>query len=307
MNDPARIEGAATAMCQWLGRHFDHFLALAQEADGEPRPGKFGPLTELSLVLLALTAPKYAVSVPKVHGWATDLARTLGREATRIGVDLRWDCYEAKLARDREAGLAWMFIPATEIAAGISTGFGSRLAEGLSDRLSIDRDPIVTATQDFLLFLELLGVRDCTDELDDHLRFIVERTLRQANLSCPDLYDATHGIFYLTRFGRLPGRCERPVVAFHDRLCAAALWQADEGDIDLAAEIVACLLFAGSPLDRRVGEITRRIAASPQSDGGIVNTRGQSPAVCKSFRCRYHPTLVALMALAEAQHAATAT
>ena len=102
-----------------------------------------------------------------------------------------------------------MFIPATEIAAGISTGFGSRLAEGLSDRLSIDRDPIVTANQDFLLFLELLGVRDCTDELDGHLRFIVERTLRQADLSCPDLYDATHGIFYLTRFGRLPGRCER--------------------------------------------------------------------------------------------------
>jgi len=301
VNDLARMEDAAAAMCHWLGRHFDHFLALAQEADGEPRPGKFGPLTELSLVLLALTAPKYAVSVPGVHGWATDLAQTLGREAARIGAGLRWDLYEAELARDREAGLAWMFIPATEIAAGVSTGFGSRLAEGLADRLSVE-----TATQDFLLFLELLGVRDCTVELDGHLRFIVERILRQADLRCPDLYDATHGIFYLTRFGRLPGRCERPSAALHDRLCAAAIRQADEGDIDLAAEIVACLLHAGSPLDRQVGEIARRIAASPQSDGGIVNTRGLHPAACESFRSRYHPTLVAVMALAEAQHALAA-
>ena len=269
-------------------------------------PGKFGPLTELSLVLLALTAPKYAVSVPKVHGWATDLAHALGRETTRIGASLRWDRYEAKLACDREAGLAWMFIPATEIAAGVSTGFGRRLAAGLADRLSVDRDPIATATQDYLLFLELLGVRDCTKELDDHLRFIVERILRQATLGCPDLYDATHAIFYVTRFGRLPDRCKRPSAALHNRLCAAAIRQADEGDIDLAAEIVACLLYAGSPLDRQVGEITRRIAAGPQADGGIVNTRGLHPAVSESFRSRYHPTLVAVMALAEVQHAATA-
>lgn len=293
-------------MCQWLGRHVDHFLALAREADGEPSPGKFGPLTELSLALLALTARKYAVSVPRIHGWATDLAQALGHEAARLGADFRWDRHDADLDRDREAGLAWMFIPAMEIAAGASTGFGGRLAAGLYDRLSTHQGPIVTANQDFLLFLELLGVRDCTAELDSHMRFIVEHTLGQADLPrCPDLYDATHGIFYLTRFGRLPSRCERPATRFHDRLCAAAIRQADEGDMDLAAEIVACLLYAGSPWDRRLGEITRRLAASPQSDGGVVSTRGQFSAVCESFRSRYHPTLVALMALAEAQHAMT--
>ena len=298
MNDPARVEGAALAMCQWLGRHFGDFLAMARDADGEPSHGKFGPLGELALALLALTAPRYAVSVPKVHGWAMDQAQALRLETVRLAAGLRWDSYEAALDRNPEAGVAWMFIPATEVAAGAPTGFRDRLADGLRDRCA------VAATPDVLLLLELLGVRDCTAELDRLLRDIVERTLGQAGLPrCPDLYDATHAIFYLGRFGRLPGRYGRLPIEFRDRLCAAALRQADEGDIDLAAEIVASLLYAGFPIDCRIGEICRRIVAGTRSDGGVVTTRGQSAAVSESFRGRYHPTLVALMALAEAQHA----
>lgn len=297
MNDPER-ERAATAMCEWLSRHFDCFLALARDADGEPSHGAFGPLAELSLALMALTAPRYAVSIPTVHAWATDLARELGCEATRIGAGLRWDRYDAALERNREAGLAWLFIPATEMAAGAATGFGRRLAADLGG-------PIVATNPDFLLFLELLGVRDCTIELERYMRLIVDRTLCQPDVPrCPDLYDATHGLFYLTRFGRLPRRCGRLPDAFQDRLRAAAVWQAGEGDSDLAAEIVASLLYAGSPMDGRLGEVVERIIACTRSDGGVVTRRGPSDTAVESFRGLYHPTLVSLMALSEAQHAA---
>jgi hypothetical protein len=317
-NDPARatgvavlakqeLEGAATALCQWLGDRVGHFLALGREADGELSHGKFGPLGEFALALVALTNPKYASSVPQVHAWATGQAQALCGEAGRLGAGLRWDSYEAALDRDREAGVAWMFIPATEMAAGTPTGLRDRLAEGLRDRLPMRQDLIVSASPDFLLFLELLGVRDCTAELSRPFRRIVDQTLRQAGLPrCPDLYDATHAIFYLTRFGRLPDRRVGLPAQFRDRLCLAARRQADEGDIDLAAEIVASLLYAGFPVDGAVREMTTRIAAGIEPDGGVVSTRGQFAAVSRSFRDCYHPTLVSLMALAEASHAMAA-
>ena len=239
------LHEAAMATCQWLDRHVDHFLALAHEADGELSWGKFGPLGEFSLALLALTAPKYAVSVPTVHGWAKGQAQALRQEAVRLGAGLRWDSYAAALDGNREAGGAWLFIPAAEAAAGAPTGLRNRLTDALRDRVPIRQDLTVTAGPDFLLFLELLGVRDCTAEFAHLLRRIVERTLRQAVLPrCPDLYDATHAIFYLTRFGRLPRRRVGLPAVFRDRICAAAIRQADEGDIDLAAEIVASLLYA---------------------------------------------------------------
>jgi hypothetical protein len=288
------------AMCRWLDHHVGNFLAMAHDADGALSYGKFGPLGELSLALVGLTAPRYALSVPKVHDWAATLAQALQLETVRLAASLRWDSYEAALDRNLEAGVAWMFIPATELAAGAPTGFRNRLTDPLGDRSAI------IATPDALLFLELLGVRDCTTELDRLLRDVVDRTLAQVGLPCcPDLYDATHAIFYLTRFGRLPGRCRRLSIEFRDRLCAAAVRQADEGDIDLAAEIVASLLYAGFPMDRRIRQICRSIVGGIGPDGGVVTTRGQASAVSKDFRCRYHPTLVALMALVEAQHAVT--
>lgn len=317
MNGPARMAGLATlaedelhdvalAMCQWLSHHFDRFLAMAREAAGELSWGKFGPLGELSLALVALTDPKYGLSVPKVHDWATTLARALHLEVSRLAAGLRWDSYRVALDRHREAGVAWMFIPAAEAAAGLPTGFRNRLTDGLCDRFSIRQEQIVTATPDFLLLLELLDVRDCTAELGRLLCRLVERTLRQGSLPrCPDLYDATHAIFYLTRFGRLPRRHRALPAVFCDRLCAAAIRQADEGDIDLAAEIAASLLYAGVPLDCRTREITWRIVAGTRSDGGVVSTRGQNAAVSESFRDRYHPTLVSLMALTEARHVMT--
>jgi hypothetical protein len=182
---------------------------------------------------------------------------------------LCWDSYPAALERNREAGVAWMFIPAAEAAAEMPTGYRNRLTDGLCDRFAIRQDQIVTATPDYLLFLELLDVLDCTAELGRLLRRRVDRTLRQGSLPrCPDLYDATHAIFYLTRFGRLPRRHRALPVAFCDKFCAAAIRQADE---------VTSIWRPRSPPDCSMRE-SRSIAERARSPGGSLPAPGPMAA-----------------------------
>jgi hypothetical protein len=288
------------SMCRWLTAHLCRFLEQAQEANGGLKSGKFGPLNELSMAVFALAATDRWDSCPELAGWVEKTAARLTSEAEGMGPRLHWDRYAEAVRTDPLQCLAWLFIPAAEIATGRLTQLHAGLVQDFEEPLSNEQADAMVADPCFCFFLELLGVRDCSAELRAHLSRTVEQTAgRATTLSGPEIYDITHALFFLTQFGRLPHRRVELPESLLNALPEAALSRLVEGDFDLAAEIVVSLLYAGCSLCHGSIQVANIIASRLPADGGVISTRGINRETRQDFLSIYHSTLVCLMALAE--------
>jgi hypothetical protein len=291
-------------MCRWITRQVRRFVDPVAEARGHPYHGRLKPLTELSLALFALTAPGSAPSNPRLSAWAHALAARLEGETTRLAACFAWSRCRDLAESDPSTGLAWLFLPVLAKSTGRPSPFRAALASALPPGGSALQNSADAPA--YCFFLEMLELEDCSTALRREFDTVVAGLdPARAEPRCSVLYDVTHAIFFLTRFGRAPDR--QPVLpgGLRDDLVRWAACRIEDGDLDLAAEILASLLYAGAALDGAMLGIARSIATALPQGGGMPTTRGRHGALGSDFLDLYHSTLVSLMALAAMQRAAT--
>jgi hypothetical protein len=282
-------------LCSWIDDNVDRLRMQLRS----PRPPVRDTLrigVEFAMIIAQLAMSP--VTPPKLRDWAISTAVALQAlfDDERVFRHFRGAPELAPLLR------AYLLLPPV---SGKNSLFTDEVRELIAEphAIAIERPPMERL--EYLTLCELAGI-EFTQESESG---ILGRTLlfnaRGAPLlfSRNDLYDITHAVFYVTRFG---ARTKGPVGEWPPWLAnylpSTALSSLREKDYDLGAELLLAELYMGID-DPWVSWSAGLLAGAVRKDGTLPLPpwveAAEDPA--GRFRHDYHTVLVALLCLAELQ------
>ncbi|MGW2741218.1 DUF6895 family protein [Streptomyces sp. NPDC001450] len=278
---------AARRLCQWLDQHVPDFCADTHKLDGLIR------VAEFAVVLLGLTRPLSSGSSGDAYTrWARGVADVLWTDLHRKEKRIL-----RSLAATRSAHARALLLPFPALETITRRRFDNHaLVKAL---LSEKAGRMGRVEVDLAFTCDVAGMRDCREATRTRLAELAGAAA-PAGESVQDMYDLTHLAFYATMLGRRAARWTPGTAgwarAFLEEGGAVFLRR---HDLDLVAECVLSLLITGSPISRYVHDSADALAAVGEHGSGMPPHPRHADDASSAFANRYHPTLVALAALAE--------
>jgi len=222
------------------------------------------PLGELALLTLALTHRRVERDVAD---WAEGIAQRL------------WSVISA-----RHAAIPWtahtlLLFPVLELTTGKRFVFRDRVAARL------DALPVTLESQ---FAADLMGRGDCRALAQQVIRDELDR-----GPTLGPLYGITHAVFFATHFGRRAFHAERQL---QEALGSAIVARLATRELDIVAELVAALVWAGGGALPARRDGARALVWAAEADGSILGDPS-APAPRDDFRHRYHATIAGLAAI----------
>ncbi|MFI8239449.1 DUF6895 family protein [Streptomyces sp. NPDC085866] len=278
---------AARRLCQWLEEHAPDFCADTHRLDGLIR------VAEFAIVLLGLTRPLSSGASGDAYArWARGVADVLWTDLHRKEKHIL-----RSLAATRSTHARALLLPFPALETITGRRFDNHalvralLCEkaGRTGRVEVD----------LAFTCDVAGMQDCREATRTRLAELAGAA-GPAGESVQDMYDLTHLAFYATMLGRRAARWSPGTTgwsrAFLEEGGAVFLRR---HDFDLVAECVMSLLITGAPMSRYVHDAAEALAAVAERGSGMPPHPRHADDVSGAFANRYHPTLVALAALAE--------
>jgi hypothetical protein len=287
-----RHSAALETLRRWLNQHLEQFV---------PDQGGLGapavkPAADLLLILRGLRG---AGADPVVAHWVDGVVSRL------------WDPIELWLRRLEWGGLVELARARSRLVANLLV---VPLLEDLAGRRSIAHEQVrhvfaeirwrEPGDHDFDLAFacDLTDVRPSRSLAELQLRRLLEN--RAALETQPSAYyDLTHAVFLRTSMGRRPASCPPQLRPRFDRcLTAGLVSRLGAADFDLACELaIAAQWFLHNPsasLQACIDATQRTVADVIDAHGFVPCFQNRAEGFPRAFERRYHPVLVALLALA---------
>jgi hypothetical protein len=293
-SDQGVRERAAFAMCAWVESGLGRFRLgpprCASPAFEEVKPG-----TELLAVLYALAGPAHLAARSPLAAWAARVGWVITCDAEGRGAHLDGEALRAGVRGGPSVAAALLAHLLRGEVTGRPCAYRDRVVGLLAPLAGGGRDAQGPPDLDLAFTLDLAGLADCRPAA---LRALPDLHGDPSTLSSSALYDATHAVFYATRFGRRPtGWPAHAGLWLRAHLGPLSLARTLAGDRDLGAELLLAWLYSGASPTREALAVARHLAEA-SLPGGRVAARCPAPGA-DEFEVCYHATLVCLAAVAE--------
>lgn len=282
----------------WIDSRLGDFLAMPDPFDNTTLVSRLTPITELALVLHALAAPRHRRAGSSLVDWSRQTAGRLAKHAERVGRSLDWDRLADNCRSAPSVFRALLMFPLLASVTGHQWSFAARLNAVGQEAASPRYSQCLEQHLDYHLLLEWLDVVSCVSPCVAHLERVI-RCLEQGKASTSKLYDLTHAVFYATSFGHRQLRLPDPADSWlRQRLPGLIQERCDQGDLDLAAELLVTQSYLGAFLGASTARTTDQLTEAVLSSDELPTAdylRG-----LPTFHRLYHVTLTCLLATAEA-------
>jgi hypothetical protein len=294
-----RHQLAAIELCRWVQSHLDRFEP--KRCTHLPVLEDVKPLGELLLILLALQGPPHLVAQTMFLDWARHASAQLWDFVESYAGSIPWKIMTTVISDHPQAAIPLTIVPLIETLTGKESSFHHEVRQTIAEALRCTREASIN-----LSFAgDIAGTADCAETACKCLR---DETLilRRNGAECSStLYTITHAIFYATRMGHRP-------LSFSEAgcfdLCARLVRFGEErlanGDYDLGSELLLSACWTCPQEAAQITDGCESLALMAKKEGSIPPHPRLLRASADNFENRYHPTLVALAALAEYMAAA---
>lgn len=289
--DISELSAIALRILCWLGRHISRFRLVPGVASKQEFADRVKQFVELLIVLDLLSRPsQYG------PGRFSNIARQFIAE---MEDHLDWEGLPEALRLYPSTCLAALYLPLLEKLVGRTSVHHEEVEELVRHPFSRLQERTPMRSLDYHYLLSRFGGDDSTDKAWADLT-LLSGNCNPVLFSSDSLYDITHAVFYLTRFGQVSIQTASQIDWLRKYVPTLAVSSVMEGDPDVGAELVLTAAYANLPFTSDLGLALRLLAGSVRSDGSIEGPIRPELDTLDTFERCYHTCLVTLVAIDEA-------